>query len=330
LYFNKIKGHEDLLSLFRNNIEHSRFEGVYLFSGPKAVGKFTVARQLARYLLCTGVIDDSCRCETCRLFPHVPDYLEINDEQSSIRVADTEEIDNFLSLVPFRSSRRVILIDDADRLNITAANNLLKILEDSRKDAIIIMVSSQPERIIPTIKSRCYEVEFQSLSSDDTIEILKGMGHNSSRFSNIKKSLPYLKEGVLQNFSRYVESQKMVLNFLKKFPKAGEDELLGEVAELEAQGDGVFFLETFILYMNDMLKIRNDSPDVVFNVKDLDKLEEITEFWSDELCITAADRAGKALKDYRCGLNLRLKPRLASVISWTYIFMQKELKKNKK
>jgi len=207
---------------------------------------------------------------------------------------------------------------------------MLKILEDSKKDAIIIMVSSQPERIISTVKSRAYEVEFKSLSADNIVEILKGMGHNSGRFKNIKKSLPYLKEGVLQNFSRYVESQRFTLNLLKRFPKAGEDDILGEVTEVDTNGDGAIFLETFILYMNDMLKIRNDSPDVIFNVKDLDKLEEMTEFWSDELCIMAADRAGKALKDYRCGLNLKLKPRLESVISWTYLFMQKEIKKKGK
>jgi len=328
MYFDRIKGHEDVLSFLRKQLSNNDLEGVYLFNGPRAVGKYTVARQLSKYLLCTGTSDDSCRCENCRLFPHVPDFLEISLGDDIIKVSDVEPLENFLSLVPYRSRRRVVLIDNAENMNSASANDTLKLLEDMSADAVVILVSGNPDRLLPTIRSRAYDVRFESLSADETVEVLKGLGHKSGLIDDFKKSLQYFSGDALQDFVRYTSYMKSIPKFLRDFPNMDEDDMLTMLGEIDQKEELLYFVEVFSLYLDDLLKIKYDSPDVVFNVKALDEVEASTSVWRDELCITANEKLKAVMHDYHLGLNLKLKHLLFPAMIWIYLYMQKENKKS--
>jgi len=90
----------------------------------------------------------------------------------------------------------------------------------------------------------------------------------------------------------------------------------------------LYFVEVFSLYLDDLLKIKYDSPDVVFNVKALDEVEASTSVWRDELCITANEKLKAVMHDYHLGLNLKLKHLLFPAMIWIYLYMQKENKKS--
>lgn len=323
MQFEKIKGHEEILSKFRKNIEENKFQGSYLFTGPTSVGKFTIARQLSKYLLCTGLKDDTCRCESCRIFPQTPDYLEISEGDKTITVSKVEELDSFLSLVPYRSPCRIVVIDNADNLNSSSTNRLLKLIEDYYEKNIIILVTNQPDRISPILLSRLYTEEFGPLVAEDMSEILKGLGHSYEALESFKKCLPYFTQDLFRNFSIYSSHIKTVPKFLSDFRDMSEDDVLIMLKDLDEKGELIIFTEVLIVYLNDILKIRYDSPDVVSVVKEIDRLEELTDFWKEDLCVKFLEKLRGALIEINKNLNLKPLQYIVVAFCWMYYFSRK-------
>jgi len=322
--FDKIKGHREVLSKFEKNLNQQDFEGVYLFTGPNSVGKLTVARQLARYLLCTGLVDDTCRCETCRLFPNVPDYLEISKGDENILVSDVNSLLEFVSLVPYRSRFRVVIIDNAHNLNPTATNSLLKTLEDLKDNCIVILVTSQPDKLFPTIVSRCYEIEFNALKTDEIVEILKAKGHDPTKLTDYQKMMPYLTDNVLVNYEKYVEYSKYVTQFVKDLPSMKEDDLVSAVKEIDGKQELQFFIEVLIIFLNDIMKMRYGSPDTVLNLKKLDYIEELTASWKEDICVFLLDKLRGVQVNMGKNINLKHGQFVTPVFGWLFYFVHKQ------
>lgn len=323
MLFGKVRGQGEVLSDLKKSIVSGDFEGAYLFSGPPSVGKFTVAKYLARYLICTGLMDDTCRCESCRLYPAVPDYLEISKNGESINVADIDVLKKFISLVPYRAKHRVCVIDDAHNLNPTTTNELLKILEDLQDNCIIILVSGQPERISPILVSRCYRVEFGRLGSEDIKEILKSQGYETGKVEELSKAMPYLSGNILRDFSKYSDQLKVTLDFLRNFEGNKEDDTIALLKDLDGKQDLEYFVEMLTVYLNDLIKVRYDSPDVVFNVKKLDQLMDLTGVWKEDLCVMLLEKLRAVHQNMDRSINLKLIQYIIPVFCWVHYYMKK-------
>jgi DNA polymerase III subunit delta' len=83
-------------------------------------------------------------------------------------------IDDALSFKPFEADKKIVIVDDAETMNISAANAFLKTLEEPPEDSIIILVSSRPDRLPDTIRSRCSRINFEPLSTESCMQVLKG------------------------------------------------------------------------------------------------------------------------------------------------------------
>lgn len=329
MFFNKIRGHSEILSKFKKIILDDTFSSVNLFTGPKGVGKHTISRLLAKYSLCLGVKDDTCRCGYCKQFPNIPDYLEIgSDEDSLIKVEDAESIEEFVSLRPFRNKRRVVVINNIDNIHASAANRLLKIFEDIDPNTVFINTTSNLNRILPTVRSRCEIIEFNSLSPDDIGEILKDKQINITKIDSFKKIIPYLTESVLKDGLKYNEYIKEVPSFLKKFEKGKEDELLDYLEEVQEKEEVLFFVEILIVYLNDLLKLKYDSYDSIVNIDKIDQIEDLSTEWTDDICIAFIEKLRKSMLEYKRGLNLKLHMRIRPIISWVYLLMKSNQTKN--
>lgn len=327
MIFSKIKGQAEALSRISKEIKDKDFEGVFLFKGPVAVGKYTIARTIGKYLTCDGLEDDSCRCENCRLFPNVPDYLEVYKGASGmITVGDIEPIDDFLSLVAYRGRYRVIVIDNAHNMNSASSNRLLKTMEEIPKNSIIILVSDSPDKILPTILSRCYQVDFSALSSEDIKDILKSLGHDVNQIGDIDRMIPFLSESVLANFNKYSEYIRYVPNFLKDITTISEDDILAVIKDIDHKEDIGIFMDVLLVFITDILKIRYDSPDVVCNVKKIDYLEGLTDVWKDDLCFFMIERIRRAREELQKKINLKPGQIFIPSIMWLYYFLHKAKK----
>ena len=179
-----VRGHTEIIRRLRRMTAADRLPHALLFCGPAGVGKRRTARVLARTLLCASGSDVPCgHCDACRTMAagvH-PDYFEITPEArgksaAMIRTDAVREILVAASGMPVSAQRRIILIDGAECMNETAANRLLKTLEEPAGEILFILVTCAYDAVLPTIRSRAVRVAFGTLARADIEAALAARG----------------------------------------------------------------------------------------------------------------------------------------------------------
>lgn len=141
----------------------ARHAHAYLLHGPAGIGKRVLAENLVHFLLCQRPANGAAcgQCKACQLLAagtH-PDYflLEPEEPEKPIRVDQVRELVDFVVQTAQLGGRKVILLEPAEAMNLNAANALLKSLEEPSGDTVLLLISHQPSRLLPTIKSRCVQ-----------------------------------------------------------------------------------------------------------------------------------------------------------------------------
>lgn len=141
----------------------ARHAHAYLLHGPAGIGKRALADTLVAFLLCQHPEGGrACaRCKACQLLAagtH-PDYFQLEPEEPEkpIRVDQVRELVGFVVQTAQLGGRKVVLLEPAEAMNLNAANALLKSLEEPSGDTVLLLISHQPSRLLPTIKSRCVQ-----------------------------------------------------------------------------------------------------------------------------------------------------------------------------
>lgn len=175
----------------RLNQERERLPNAWLFTGLAGIGKSAFAESLARSLLCDapGADHQACgSCESCRWFAagSHPDYRRLSpaaeDEEKAgrkqpvIKIEAVREVIEFAHLTAHRSGRRVVLVEPAEALNPAAANALLKILEEPPEGVLFLLVAHAPQRLLPTIRSRCRQFALTPPGHDEAVAWLESQG----------------------------------------------------------------------------------------------------------------------------------------------------------
>ena len=167
--FVSIYGQEGPITVLKSAIEKKRVPHAFLFYGAEGIGKRTTALVFAKALNCEAGGADACdACTSCRKIDsgNHPDILIIRPEGQFIKVADIKELQERMRFRPLEGARRVVIIDDAERMNITSANSLLKTLEEPSPTNVFILVSSRPHLLPLTILSRCHRLRFNPVQRD--------------------------------------------------------------------------------------------------------------------------------------------------------------------
>ncbi len=177
---------------FLQAFNSGRLHHGWLITGPRGVGKATLAWSIARFLLATPPADDAGLfgapppAKTLEISPDHPVAHRLQalsepglflvrrpwDEKtkklkSQITVDEVRKLKNFFSLSAADGGRRVVIVDAMDEMNVSAANALLKLLEEPPENTTLLLISHQPSRLLPTIRSRCRELRLHTLSPDD-------------------------------------------------------------------------------------------------------------------------------------------------------------------
>jgi DNA polymerase-3 subunit delta' len=179
-----IIGQEKAVNILLRTIQRGRLPSSYLFAGESGIGKKFTAINLAKAVNCLkmnseypppspllgkGGYEGGDACDECFSCKKIdagvhPDFLLISPVAGQIRIEEIRAIDNIVSLTPFEGREKVVIIDEADTMNPFASNAFLKTLEEPPKDSLIILVSSNPDRLPDTVRSRCSRVNFTPLS----------------------------------------------------------------------------------------------------------------------------------------------------------------------
>jgi DNA polymerase-3 subunit delta' len=204
-----IIGQEKAVNILLRTIQRGRLPSSYLFAGESGVGKKFTAVNLAKAVNCLkttpsltlppqgeGVgggnpelrtpnpelleqVDACDECLSCKKIDagvH-PDFLLISPVAGQIRIEEIRAIDNMVYLKPFEGREKVVIIDEADSMNPFASNAFLKTLEEPPKDSLIILISSNPDRLPDTIRSRCSRVNFTPLSHQSCKKIIEAINN---------------------------------------------------------------------------------------------------------------------------------------------------------
>lgn len=164
--FEDIVSQEHVSSTLRNAIEQKRLNHAYLFSGPRGVGKTTMARVLARMI---NGIDDSVDGEA---LGSTLDIIEF-DAASNNGVEDVHRVRDSVRVPPQKGIYKVFIIDEVHMLSKQAFNALLKTLEEPPSYVVFIFATTEPHKVLPTILSRCQRFDFRRIKVGEIVERLR-------------------------------------------------------------------------------------------------------------------------------------------------------------
>jgi DNA polymerase-3 subunit delta' len=179
-----IVGHRRLLSLLSRSIARESLPPSLIFCGPGGVGKQLSAVAVAQALNCLSPVvvrdelaQDACgECSVCRRIAREvhPDVRIVTPgESGSIKIDQVRDAIEPTRYRPFEGRRRVTIIDGADAMADAAQNALLRTLEEPALSSVFILVTSRPDALLPTVRSRCSHVRFASLSARDVATVLE-------------------------------------------------------------------------------------------------------------------------------------------------------------
>jgi len=167
LHWDEVVGQEHVRGVLEGSLAKGKIGHAYLFSGPRGVGKTTTARLIAMTANCQSVgVPKPCGvCASCKqvIAGSHPDVFEI-DAASNNSVDDVRELRERVGLSSMYGGKKVYILDEAHMMTKSAFNALLKTLEEPPEHVVFILATTEPERILPTILSRCQHYRFRRLS----------------------------------------------------------------------------------------------------------------------------------------------------------------------
>ncbi|MDX8390589.1 MAG: DNA polymerase III subunit delta' [Mariprofundaceae bacterium] len=187
----KIVGHAPTRSRFMSAMQHGRLHHAWLFTGAEGIGKASLAMEFAHHYLCEknrgGSAHEACfQCHGCKMLKanSHPDFLRVEREldksgkkrKRDVNIEQVRSVLSFLNLSGSESARRVVLLEEGEKLNHQAANALLKGLEEPTAGSLLLLVCNDPMRLPATIRSRCMLATLSPLNDMDTEHVLKKMG----------------------------------------------------------------------------------------------------------------------------------------------------------
>lgn len=173
--FEEVVGQEYIVETLKNAVNNDKLAHAYLFCGPRGTGKTTVAKILAKMVNCLSDGDKPCdKCENCLEIQQSrhPDVIEM-DAASNNGVDEIRELIEKVKYAPINGKYKVYIIDEVHMMTSSAFNALLKTLEEPPKYCLFILATTEPQKILPTIISRCQRFDFKKIPDEKIVLRLK-------------------------------------------------------------------------------------------------------------------------------------------------------------
>ncbi|ADO78139.1 DNA polymerase III subunit delta' [Halanaerobium praevalens] len=283
--FNSIIGQEEAVSILQDEIKKERISHAYLFAAKKGSGKSKLAFEFAKAIFCQESELDSCgQCINCRKLEHQnhPDFkiISILEAKTAISIAQIRDLKKEIAYKPYDSEHKIYVIEAAEKMTKEAANSLLKTLEEPPSFATIILLTEDTGKLLPTLVSRCQQIELKSVSQSKIQKLLLNKGLNSEQAEIISRTAAGSpgKALAISKIEAYFEKRKEVYDFLRDVRNKNTIEIFAITKKLSEllQTDFPCF-DLLSDWYRDIMMIKQDYLEAVINKDYLSDLKKLAQ-----------------------------------------------------
>lgn len=302
--FKDIVGHEQIIEHLKTAIEMGKVSHAYILNGPDLSGKMMIAEAFARALLCEKHDPDGCgECRSCRQSDdrNNPDIIYVkHDKPNTISVDDIRtQLNNDIVIKPYSNQYKIYIVDEAEKMNQQAQNALLKTIEEPPAYAVIMLLTTNADSFLQTIRSRCITLNLKSVKND----VIKSYLMTEKKIPDYQADVcAAFAQGVVgkaiklassDDFNELKESALSLIKRLDDIDLYEMGEAIKQISDYKLQVQDYFDLITVwyrdVLYM----KATNDVNGLIFKdeVYDIKKQASKHSYHGIETIIEALDKA---------------------------------------
>lgn len=285
-----IIGHKKQWNFLKLAVQENHLPQAFLFEGEESLGKKKVAFEFVKIIFCEHKepVKRPCQnCQSCVLIEknNHPDFIFVSPQKKEIQIDQIRDLQSQLNLKPVLSKTKVVIINDAHCLNIQAQNSFLKTLEEPKSQTIFILISSLPNVLFGTVRSRCESLKFYPLRTKELQEITSSQEIMNCSFGKPGVAISFLKNKSF--FDDFQNSLKIAKEFLIKdllakllfikelFPK--KEFFPDNKVDNDDIKEIILLLESIIWHLRKALWIRVDGEVKVSALLKTKKAIELTE-----------------------------------------------------
>lgn len=302
--FKDIVGHEQIIEHLKTAIEMGKVSHAYILNGPDLSGKMMIAEAFARALLCEKQDPDGCgECRSCKQSDdrNNPDIIYVkHDKPNTISVDDIRtQLNNDIVIKPYSNQYKIYIVDEAEKMNQQAQNALLKTIEEPPAYAVIMLLTTNADSFLQTIRSRCITLNLKSVKND----VIKSYLMTEKKIPDYQADVcAAFAQGVVgkaiklassDDFNELKESALSLIKRLDDIDLYEMGEAIKQISDYKLQVQDYFDLITVwyrdVLYM----KATNDVNGLIFKdeVYDIKKQASKHSYHGIETIIEALDKA---------------------------------------
>lgn len=302
--FKDIVGHEQIIEHLKTAIEMGKVSHAYILNGPDLSGKMMIAEAFARALLCEKQDPDGCgECRSCRQSDdrNNPDIIYVkHDKPNTISVDDIRtQLNNDIVIKPYSNQYKIYIVDEAEKMNQQAQNALLKTIEEPPAYVVIMLLTTNADSFLQTIRSRCITLNLKSVKND----VIKSYLMTEKKIPDYQADVcAAFAQGVVgkaiklassDDFNELKESALSLIKRLDDIDLYEMGEAIKQISDYKLQVQDYFDLITVwyrdVLYM----KATNDVNGLIFKdeVYDIKKQASKHSYHGIETIIEALDKA---------------------------------------
>ncbi len=316
--FKDIIGQERAIKILTKSLKKDKVSSSYIFVGSEGTGKKFAAIEFTKVINCSNLNKNLEACDNCHSCNEInkqccPDLKIVESTKGSIKIEQIRKIRKEIELKPFRSKKKVYIIDQAEKMTLEASNCLLKTIEEPPYYAIIILICSKIDPILPTIVSRCQIVNFGLVNPLKIKEILL------NKINNLEKDkaeiISKLAQGSIGKAFKLIADKEYfirreeVLDYLSAIsPGKYDDDIFVKVEKMVSEIDRIEeILEMIKLWYRDILIIKNTgNQKYIVNCDKLEIVGKKSQVYSQKMMIDILDYLEQVEEYLMKNVNKRL------------------------
>ncbi len=262
--FTDIVGHDQIVEHFRNTLRSRQISPAYILNGENGAGKNLLAKCFAKAIQCEAGYGDACNmCRSCRQFEgnNHPDIHWVTHEKTGIRVDEVkEQINADIAIKPYSSKYKIYIIDEAEKMNVSAQNAILKTIEEPPSYAVLIFLTNSLESLLQTVRSRCVILNLRSVDREKIEKFLMEkyrLPDYQARICAVYSQGNVGKAVKMAVSDRFRQMQEFLLRLFKKVDDMAAYEITAAVQEMQNYKSEIGdLLDLMLVWYRDVLLLK--------------------------------------------------------------------------